>query len=273
MTPTRVSPIDTFSRALRAVAGGGSFATLEAWRRLAFRALRQAGLCEHPGDDLVGDVVQLVWVRLLDLRERSPRSWRLVLGFPEARLRGWLRRVAMSAVLDLDPQRKAVRALAQVIADVLRDPTELVAAPPTTLTDKGRFSREAVGHAVAWALERPDAPRRAPDPLARYLLLQYGLDPIGGADPDAELLATDLDPESLAERREHARRVIAAVQEILDEEEVRTLDLHLRGATVDDIAEAVGCRRTRAHGLATRARRGVALAVAELGGGPRAKPA
>lgn len=259
-----VRHIFEFREALQHLAVGGPFATLEAWRRLVVGSLNRAGRRTCHDDDLVGDVVGAIWVRLLDIRRRSSTQWTNLLALEEGPLRATLGRMAVNAVLDQDPQRRPLRALAQVVAGVLGEGVPVVAAPPSSLTSGERFCRDSVAHAVAWAKVQADAPAHAPYPLARYLMAHYGLGRSIPVDDTLEPASSAPSPSDLAERRDHARTVLATLQLRLAPDEASALGLHLEGATLQDIAQDLGCKRTKAHGLATRARREAATVVEAL---------
>lgn len=257
------TPITSFQfrTALARIHRETSAEMLEASRRLVVRALRQGGAAVSSHDDLVSEVVGSLLARLLEIRARAPQRWQTLLSLPEASLRATLRKMARNAAMDLDPARAEMRALAQLIGRVLETPLSSAPVAPLSLRVRGRLGRTEVSSAVAWALAQPDAPPRKPYRLAHYLLARYGgtlrLEectlPMGAPDPEREF-----------ERSEHAARVAEELLLRLEPDEVEALSLHLGGATVDAIAHELGCGRTKAHGLAARARDEAVGVVVEL---------
>lgn len=261
MSSTTPIPTFQFRIALAGIDRETPAEMLDAARRLVVRALRQGGAAVSSHDDLVSEVVGSLLARLLEIRARAPQRWQTLLSLPEARLRAALRKMARNAAMDLDPARAEMRALAQVIGRVLKAPLPPAAAAPISLRARDRLGRTEVAAAVSWALAQADAPPRRPYPLAHYLLARYG-----GTQRTVECAFTAgaPDPELQFERNEHAARVAEELQLRLDPDEVEALSLHLSGATVDTIAHELGCRRTKAHCLAARARDEAVGVVVEL---------
>jgi hypothetical protein len=260
---TSTSP-DSFHEALHGIDRGTSAGSLETWRRLVRGALARAGSPFARDEDRLGDVVGSLFEKLLLLRAHHPQEWGRLLATSEGPLRAELRQMAHTTAMDLDPERDAKRALAQLIGRVLPDLPPTGVSAPSSLLMAGRFSRKAVAEAVAWTLAQPDAPRARPYPLACHLLGLYR--PSSSLDErSAQPLAdASAGPADLAAESEQAARVAAELDRRLDPDEHRALALQLRGATLDSIAVDLGCKRTRAHTLAHRARQLAANVVARI---------
>ncbi len=261
---SNLTHIHQFREALAAMDAGRPAGTLEAWLRLVASALSRPRMSVRPGDNLVGDVLGTLFERLLRLRQRSPLAWSQLLQLEEARLKGKLRKMAVRAALDLDPDRDRKRALAQLVGKILKQQAPASAAAPVAIRQGSRLSRQAVAAAVSWALALPDGPPRRPYAIACFLLRAY--EPTTSLEGDEGWLLADVGdgPARSAEHAEHAARVARGLEVRLAPEEARALSLHLRGATLEAIAADLGCQRTKAQGLADRARREVAVLVAEL---------
>lgn len=264
MRSSSVTHIHSFRLALAGLNEGRPFGTLEAWRRLVAGALRRSGVNPTPGEELVGEVQSELFVRLLTLRQARSVAWRQLLALEERLLQAQLRRMAVRASMDLDPDRDRKRALAQLVGRLLKAGLPPAGGPPVTLRKGGRLHRPSVAAAVAWALGRADGPPARPYVIACWLLRAYEpTSPLDEAEPSLSAGAFD-GPARSAEHVEHAGRVTTRLRSRLAPEEARALTLHLQGETLEEIAIELGCRRTKAQGLAARAREEAACVVAEL---------
>lgn len=253
----------SFGAALAGLDGDGQLGTLEAWRRLVEAGLGQSRRDSERDGDVVGDVLGALFEKLLLLRRDRPADWRRLLSREEALLRAELRQMARTIAMDLAPERAPMRALAQQVARVLERGVPPDSVAPLDIWARGRLSPKAVRAAVGWALTQPDRPSCSPYAIAFYLLRAYLPIVLGAAASDG--VEPDLaDVASRVEQADHAGKVTMALEARLAPEEALALERQLGGGTLDSIASELGCRRTKAHALAARARREVEVVVAEL---------
>jgi hypothetical protein len=234
------------------------------WRKLVDQVLCRAGWPRSRRRSGSEDVLSALFVRLLSLQKHRPADWGRLAGMEEGRLQGYLRRMAKAAAADLDPDRRARKTLTQLVARVLEQGLPPLAAEPISLRSGGRFCRDAVAQAAAWALADPAGPPRSPGAIAHHLLVRYGSAVVGDQVHPAMADRREDDPVTAYERTDHARRVAAELEARLDPPVLSALKLQLDGEPLEAIARELGCGKTKAHAVTRRWQRECEEVVQQL---------